>query len=75
MSKKLLHLNYVTQSGRSFWFEVLEDPRYLAEWQEAGIPIESIGNTYPENLPAWFPTAWWRYLQNILNFKLPWSRS
>lgn len=68
MAKKLMHLKHIAPDGKSFHFEVLEDPKYLPEWQARGIDIQLICNT----VPTWVPRGWvrpWCVAQDIFNFQ------
>lgn len=72
MANKKLHL-YCKTPTTSFWFEVSADPKYLEEWRSHGIVIDEICNTAPELIVSAGLLKPWIFLQDIFNFKWPWS--
>lgn len=72
MAKKLMHLKYTAPSGQEFWFEVLEDPCHLPDWEAHGIVIEPLAFTAPEWIPHWLVKPW-ALAQDLFNFRNPWS--
>jgi hypothetical protein len=71
MSRKLLSLT--VRGKNSTWaFNVVADPQYLDEWRADGLEIYEVCNVIPAWLPAWSVRSWC-FLQDLFNFKNPWS--
>lgn len=74
MAKKLLSIT-VRGKHRTWEFEFLGDPQYLAEWRADELNIDEVCNVIPE----WVVNAGllkpWCFLQDLFNFKNPWSKS
>lgn len=62
----------ITVRGRShIWsFNFYGNPKYLEEWRADGLEVDEIVNT----IPTWAPPKLWCFLQDIFNFKNPWSK-
>jgi hypothetical protein len=63
---------------KTWSFNFYADPRFMDEWRADGLDVAEVLNTIPawwvEFWPAWFPSARvWCFVQDILNFKNPWS--
>lgn len=72
MSRKLMTLE-VRGKDHRWCFDVYADPQYLAEWQADGVQIFLVENTIPAWMPAWALRPWC-VLQDLFNFKNPWSK-
>ncbi|WP_148649642.1 hypothetical protein [Lysobacter antibioticus] len=74
MTKKWLHLHVKTATS-SFWFEVLDDPANLDYWRSHGVEILEGCNAGPEFIVNAGLLKPWVFLQDIFNFKWPWSKA
>jgi len=72
VSNKLLSIT-VRDRNRTWSFEFYADPQYLAEWRADGLEIAEVCNVIPEWVPAPLIKPWC-YLQDLFNFKNPWSK-
>jgi hypothetical protein len=57
-------------------FTILGDPAHLSDWRADGLCIEEIVNRVPESVAARgrLATHVWCRLQDVFNFKNPFSR-
>lgn len=71
--KKLYSLS--VRGKRKEWsFEVLVDPKYISDWRADGLQIDEIVNVIPQwYVDAGLPVRLWCFVQDILNFKNPFT--
>ncbi len=74
MAKKLLSL-HVKGKHKSWSFEFMGDPKHIRDWEADGLEVWEVCNV----VPAWVAdlglTRPWVFLQDVFNFKNPWSRN
>lgn len=72
MANKMLSIT--VQGKRCKWtFEFMGDPKYLDEWRADGLDIDEVCNIIPEWMPGSLIKPFY-YLQDLFNFKNPWSK-
>lgn len=73
MARKLLVIHTRGRS-KSWSFEFMGDPKYIEEWNADGLEVREVVNT----IPAWIVDLGlvrpWCFLQDVFNFKNPWSK-
>lgn len=73
MADKLLSI--VVRGNMQKWsFEFYGDLKYLPEWRADGLEIDEVCNTIPLWVVNLGLTNVWCFLQDIFNFKNPWSK-
>lgn len=73
MSKKLLSI-HVRGKSKGWSFEFMGNPRYIEEWTADGLEVWEAVNTIPTWVVDLGLTRAWCFLQDVFNFKNPWSK-
>lgn len=74
MSRKLLSID-VRGKSKSWNFTFSGDPKYIAEWRADGLDVSEVCNIIPEWAVDLGLTRAWCFVQDVFNFKNPWSKS
>ena len=73
MSKKLLSIE-VRGKHHNWSFNFYADPKYIEEWRADGLEIGEICNTIPTWVVDIGLVRPWCFMQDVFNFKNPWSK-
>jgi hypothetical protein len=55
-------------------FHFFGDPRHISEWEADGLDVHEVCNVIPMWVAGIGLASAWCFVQDIFNFKSPWSR-